>query len=789
MGFFPGPNNLELVLASGDALDVRRFQVKERVSTLFEVKLVVLGANPDLDLEAIVGSPARFVARGGAESAHVRSWSGVCIRLEQVRAEETGLSTYELEIAPTLWLLTQRRNHRIFQRMTELEIVKKLLGEWGIEPLVRVADPGRKREIRVQHAESDYRFMCRMLEDAGITFFFELEDGETRLVLTDAPHAADPRPSISFRDAPTVADREHVTALRASRRLRPGKYTVRDRDYRRPASFKLLGTASGGAEIEQQLERVHYVEGAFVYEGKGGGTPVADDKGVYRADEGEAAALAKRRLDAKRATANEVSFSTNTIDMAPGVVVSILDHPKKEVGSDKPLLVVGATFSGKNDGDWNYDIEAVSASVPFAPELSTPKPKVTGLESATVVGPAGEEIHVDELGRVRVHFHWDAESGMNDESSCWIPVCHPWAGTGFGMVNIPRIGQEVIVDFLGGDPDRPVVVGRVYTSTQKVPYSLPGNKTQSGWKSNSTGGGGGYNEIMFEDAGGQELFRVQAEKDLAKLVKHDETVTIGHDRTKFVGNDDSLTVGNDRTHLVGNNESISIGVNQTIRVGVNQSTSVGVNQSLKVGKNQSVEIGKNQTIHIGKNQSLTVDGDQSITLPHGDQTESIKGDRRFSLTGDLYEKITGDSFLNQEGDQSETHTGDRTVMRTGDRDETWKGDVSTVQLGDRTDVMAGDTTSLHLGDRTDIRIGAEKHFQLGNQVEMQLGGRTDVQIGALDVTRIGAQKLDQTGDNTETIAGNKTVAATATTTVKGGMINVEAGGITTIKGAIIKLNC
>src|SRR5690349_16515892 len=154
------------------------------------------------------------------------------------------------------------------------------------------------------------------------------------------------------------------------------------------------------------------------------------------------------------------------------------------------------------------------------PRVVTPKPKISGVESATVVGPPGEEIHTDEFGRVRVHFHWDRESRMNDNSSCWLHVSHPWAGRGFGMINLPRIGQEVLVDFLGGDPDRPIIVGRVFTNLQKVPYALPANKTQSGWKSESSPGGGGFNEIRFEDAKGSEQVYIQAEKNLDKLVKN-----------------------------------------------------------------------------------------------------------------------------------------------------------------------------------------------------------------------------------------------------------------------------
>ena len=210
---------------------------------------------------------------------------------------------------------------------------------------------------------------------------------------------------------------------------------------------------------------------------------------------------------------------------------------------------------GTDDGEWSLSAEAVSADQPYHPPVTTAKPRVQGVESATVVGPPGEEIHTDEFGRVRVQFHWDREGRYDDNSSCWIPVSQPWGGAGYGGMNLPRIGQEVLVDFLGGDPDRPVIVGRVFTNLQKVPWKLPDNKTQSGLRSNSTGASGGYNEMMFEDALGKELVRFQAERDYNKLVKNDENTTVGNDRTKEIKRNENVTIGNDRSKTVKANFS------------------------------------------------------------------------------------------------------------------------------------------------------------------------------------------------------------------------------------------
>ena len=535
--------NLEVQVASGDALDVRRFTLRERMSAFFEVAIHAVCENPVIDFDAVVGKDASFTLHS-PEGAH--TWRGIARDLRLVQVEETGLSTYELSLVPTLWLLTQRRNHRMFQQLSELEIVLQLLAEWGIEPLVELdAGAYKKRKYRVQYGESDYDFVRRMLEDAGISFFFREVGDENKLVLSDAPQRSTPRePAITFADSPSRAlALEWIKRLEVGQRVRPGRFTVRDHDYRRPPAYPLIATAEAGLAAESKLERFHYEPGAFLFRAdKGEDTTHADDRGKTRTDEREGAALARRRLAAKRSAAKRVTFETNVYSLAPGVVMRIVDHPRGDITDAAGFLVLESTARGEIDTEWTHRVEVVSASLPYHPPPETPKPRVQGVESATVVGPPGEEIHTDEFGRVRCHFHWDRESGMDDQSSCWIHVSQPWGGAGYGGMNIPRIGQEVLVDFLGGDPDRPVIVGRVFTNLQKVPYGLPANKTQSGWKSNSTNRTGGYNEIMFEDAAGREVVRMQAERDRDTLVKRNVTTTIGNDRTFTVVRNDTETV-------------------------------------------------------------------------------------------------------------------------------------------------------------------------------------------------------------------------------------------------------
>jgi type VI secretion system secreted protein VgrG len=597
-------------VASGDALDIRHFRVQERMNTLFEITLEAVSENLDIDFEDVVGKPTSFVLRGGLGPQQDRLFTGVVSHLQQVQVEDRGLSTYHLTLVPTLWLLTQRRNYRMFQHLSELEIVRQLLAEWGIKTTEKLTGQYKKRKYRVQYGESDFTFLSRMLEDAGISFYFEVQGDETVLVLSDGPQLNALRKPIAYRENVTDFDVEHVSKVTIGRRVRPGKYTIRDHDYRRPASFKLVATAQAPSSAEEKLERFHYVPGSFLFDAdKGDPTPAADDKGRYRTSESDGSDLAKKRLDAKRAIAKTISFSTNALDLAPGTVVSLLDHPRSDLAAGKRLLVLGSTVSGEHSGEWTHSCEAISAEAPYHPPLSTPKPKAIGVESATVVGPPGEEIHTDEFGRVRVHFHWDRESTMDDNSSCWIHVSQPWGGTGFGGSNLPRIGQEVIVDFLGGDPDRPIIVGRVYTNLQKTPYKLPDNKTQSGWHSRSSPGGGAdnYNEIMLEDKKGEELFRMQAEKDLNKLVKNDEEANVGHDRTRSVGNNETVSVGNDRGKTIGANEMMQIGMNQLLSVGANQSTKIGKNYKVNVGDSVEIVCGKS-VLKMDKEGNVTIQG-------------------------------------------------------------------------------------------------------------------------------------------------------------------------------------
>lgn len=757
-----GARNLSVEVECGASLDVRRFAIDERMDELFSVHLEVLTPDAALPLDDLVGGAATFHLRQPARAqSGTRSFAGVCSRAELVAAEPKGLSTYQLTIVPTMWLLTQRTNHRIFQQQSDVEIARAVLSSWGVEHEVESAGPSKKRPYRVQHGETDYAFVCRMLEEAGVSFHFRVDEGGTTLVLSHDPQAGLRREgAVVYRDQPNPADRDFATNVRVARSARPGSYVLADHDTRLPPGRPLRAASSDGGPAEARLESFAFVPGAMLVEAPPQeGTPAADDRGASRSDERFAAALTESRLAAARGGSHTCTFETSAGDLGPGVVFAMSEHPHPGLDEDKPLLVVASRREGTSYGAWTHACEARPASLAYRPALDTPRPRVSGVESATVVGPAGEEIHTDEMGRVRVHFHWDRESGMDEKSSCWIPVSQPWSGAGYGGTNLPRVGQEVIVDFLGGDPDRPVIVGRVYTSHQTTPYKLPGNKTQSGWRSCSTRQTGGYNEIMFEDAAGRELVRMQAEKDLHKLVKHDEDVVIGRDRTKRVkrddalqvdrdrkkriDNDESVSVGHDRTERVENDETIAVGNDRCERVGNDEDVTIVGNRAATVQKNERQVVGVSRTRMVGVNEAVTVGVAQQLKVG-AEQLIDVGGSRSVSVGRDQNTRI------------AKSH--DVTVGRN---QSTEVGKNQSVQVGKNQDLEVRGARSAKVAMADSEMIGLAKSVAVGAAYSLSVGGVMSTSVGKTQTETVGTTKTVTVGQKVTVTCGKASLTLDA----------------------------
>ncbi|WP_438044462.1 type VI secretion system Vgr family protein [Sorangium sp. So ce128] len=710
--------HLELSFECGEAsLSVHHFSVHEAISTPFTVSVVARSESSSIDLQAIVGLPASLRAASGVRAVRgdgARLWAGIVSNIEQVEAVETSpsaleVSTYHLRIVPTLWLLGQRRNYRIYQHLAIPDIVDRLLGEWSIAPVWKI-NRGQypKLEYKAQYGETDYAFLSRLLEEAGIAFVFANDEaGGSALTLVDRPHAGEPRTGGPLRfvnSANQVGETEFVARVRLAHEVRPGAFTIRDYDHRNPA-YPLFGEAPRAPEPEDRLEQYLYEPGAFLVEtGKGGGTPVADDKGVARYDEAYGKARAERLLSGARAGKRLVSFETNAMDLMPGSICSIEHHPHAELGEAASLLVSACTVEGSPTVEWRTSAEAVFTDVPYHPPQRTPKPRVEGVQSATVVGPAGQEIHVDELGRVRVQFPWDREGRLDDNSSSWVRVSQGWAGTGYGMIVIPRVGQEVLVAFLDGDPDQPVIVGRVFNAAQKVPYKLPDHKTRSTWKSDSSPGSNGSNEIMFEDLKGKELVYLQAQRDLRKLVKNDEAITVGHDRQKLVVRNELETTGGNLTEVTGVNRTEITGANRLTVVGGAHGKLVIGDESERTDGGVALFVGEDQDLVVRQVKRERVEGDAHLRVK-GKRNEQIDGKESLTVGKDRHEKIAKSHAL-EAGKQIHLKAGTALVIEAV-KDLTLKGPGGFIRIDAQGVTIQGDLVKINSGGSAGSGVGAE----------------------------------------------------------------------------------
>lgn len=564
---------MQLAVEAKTDFKVHSFSIQEELSSPFLIGLNVFCQDKDVDLETIVGRPASFALRSGLANAQApaRVWTGVCSHVEMLLAENTGLSSYFIQVVPDLWLLTQRRNHRVFQRLSLVDIVLELFDEWKLpKPTLSLKKEYDKLDFVVQYGETDFNFVSRLLERAGVTYRFDF-DGDrkkTKIVFDDQPQAGMVREpttnkwetnhrdlAIPFQDTPNEAsEREFVTNVRVSRQITPGKFTVREWDWRRQSGFSFL-ESSVPPEDDPELFYEHYeyrpVESRRVSADKNdGNTPTADDKGPVRQEPKRTKAFATVAVDALRQTYRRVTFKTNCVDLAPGTVFAIQGHPRRELDASQKLLVHKFTLEGVRDEAFTYQAEALVVEHSYNPQMRTPRPTIQGLQSAVVVGKHSE-IDPDEFGRVRVRFHWDRKAKFDENASCWVRVSQTWSGAGFGSVLTPRVGQEVLVAFVEGDPDHPLIVGRVFNNDHRTPYSLPDHRTRSTWRSDSSVKSDGFNEITFEDEPEKELVYIQAQHDMQKLTKRAETERTFNNRTRIVGEDRSAIVKTVDATMVG----------------------------------------------------------------------------------------------------------------------------------------------------------------------------------------------------------------------------------------------
>ena len=717
----------EFIVASGAQLEVQRFRVREALSELFAIELMVTCADPQLDLEQIVGNAASFRLASGGEASLARAllpierlWTGVVSSIEQVhalgsRAASNEVSSYRVQFAPAVWLLSHRRNNRIFQHLSIPAIVTQILGEWSVPHVWELArEQYPELEFKVQYGESDFQFISRLLEDAGVAFSFAEHEGQTRLVLSDTLEQRSPRAAGALtyvenaNAAPELAVAgggafQHVTKVKLSHAVRPGTVTVRDYDFRKPV-YPLYGRASEAVPPEASYEQFSYEPAVALREGAAPhDTPVADDRGVARHEQRWIDHAAQQRLESLRMDRRSVNFATNAIDLAPGTVFRIDGHPHHEIAEGGALLVTEFGLEGDVDDEWSMVGQAMFTSASFRPLSKTPLPRVLGVQSAVVVGPAGEEIHTDEFGRVRVQFPWDREGRHDERSSCWVRVSQGWAGTGYGMIVLPRIGHEVLVAFLGGNPDAPMIVGRTFNALQTVPYKLPEHKTRSTWKSDSSKGSNGFNELMFEDLKGKELVYVQAEKNLRKLVKNDETITVGNDRQKLVLGDETETTAGDRIEVTHGSRVEITDKTRTVVIGGELRKLVSANEIERTLGNVTRFTGQDEDVVIGQSRREHVVGNSHLDIL-GERRERVTGDQSLSV-GKSRHEVVGKSYALEAVDDMHVKAGSALVIEAAE-DLTIKGPGGFIRIDGSGITIRGTLVRINSGGEAGEGSGA-----------------------------------------------------------------------------------
>jgi len=613
------------------------FNGEEGLSRLFRFELILAARSSELPLEKLMGSNGLITIITDEGTRYIQ---GQICEMEQREIGRTH-TYYSAILVPAAWRLTRRRGCRIFQRKTALKIVEDILGPAKVAFKIRTRanQTPPERDYCVQYRESDWDFICRLLEEEGYCFYFEHGPDRHVLQISNDTTMASPVAGGGLRYVRPDSEMpgaEHIFQLFLRAQLDSGKVSTTDYNFENP-TLDLLA--------EQQAERDADLE-------------VYDYPGLHR-EQTRGKELNKVRLEALRARTALLSGQSSAPRLCSGYSFKLDGHGRTSLNGKHYLICSVQHHARKESGDLeaggldercSYDnsFECIPRKVPFRPGRITPRPVVKGVQTAVVVGPSNEEIYTDKHGRVKVRFHWDRRRTRDQDSSCWIRVSQQWAGQGWGSLHLPRIGQEVIVDFLEGNPDRPIITGRVYHAQNPPPYLLPAEKTKSTIKSDSSPGGGGSNEIRFEDASGSEEIYVHAEKDQNERVENDLSTDVGRDlsqmvsrnRRMTVGSDETNSVGNDRTEKVGRNESITIGVDRSEAVGGDETVKVSGKRTVSVGANQKVTVRKDATLAVRKNATEKVGLRRRLTIGSSSST-TVGGRMDLTVNDDLVSKVAG----------------------------------------------------------------------------------------------------------------------------------------------------
>ena len=559
-----------------DVLLLNEMGGDEELGRLFSYELQLNSLDANIDLNQLLGKPMSVslqLADGGERYFH-----GLVARCSQ-NIDQGQFASYQVTLRPWLWLLSRTSDCRIFQNLSIPQIIKQVFRDLGFSDFEdALSRPYREWEYCVQYRETSFDFVSRLMEQEGIYYFFRHEQDRHVLVLADAygAHATVP----GYTSVPYYPkdeqqrERDHMHNWHLVQQVQPGSLELNDYDFQRP---------SASIDVRSAMPRPHTA----------GDYPLYDYPGTYvKSEDGEH--YARTRIEALQTLHEQVEFSGNAGGVGSGHLFSLTGFSRRD--QNREYLLLAARYyitqerlesgGGAASAQFDSSLTCIDAQQSFRPLANTHRPIVKGPQTALVVGPKGEEIWTDQYGRVKVHFYWDRHDQSNENSSCWIRVSQSWAGKNWGSMQIPRIGQEVIVSFLEGDPDRPIITGRVYNAEQTVPYDLPENATQSGMKSRSSKGGSpaNFNEIRMEDKKGLEQLYIHAERNQDIVVEVDESHSVGHDRNKSIGHNETVTIGNNRLRIVKQEDVLSVGQKKTDSISQSYVIEVGENLRLVCGE-------------------------------------------------------------------------------------------------------------------------------------------------------------------------------------------------------------
>ncbi len=779
--------HVELVTPLGEELLFHGMLAHEEMSRLGSFQLDLLSPNKDVNRDQILG--AKVTIKVLMQNDETRYFNGFVTRFS-AGASLGRYARYHAEVTPWLWFLTRTADCRIFQDKTVKQIVEDVFADHPevADFVFELNESYQPWKYCVQYRETDFNFVSRLLEHEGMYYYFRQTDGHHTLVITDSNDKLEPTKGYETLQyiAPTVLVRpgtEYISAWDISREVQPGAYVHEDYDFERP-SVDLTTTKT--------LPRGYTPSNYEVY----------DYPGCYMQKKlGEQ--LAHVRIDEFGARFETSHATTNYRGVALGARFTLEGHGVDKVNGE--YLVVAATqtveSSQHESGDeagtgsgFRCTFTALSCSQQFRPARRTPKPFVQGPQTAIVVGPAGDEIYTDKYGRVKVQFHWDRLGKKDENSSCWIRVSHPWAGKGWGAVATPRIGQEVIVDFLEGDPDQPIITGRVYNEENQPPFGFPAGAVLSGIKSD-THKGGGFNELSMDDTAGKERVFIHGQYNMDTVVEHDQTSTIHNcrtdvvdvddsetvggnqtqhvvknqtinvdiDRTETVGANEGVTVGGNRDHTVNKSESLTVALQRTHSVGINETISVGAAQEITVGGLQAVTIGAVQTINVGASQSTSVGAGQTNTIGSAQSTK-VGAARSISVGAAQTTSVKANASMSIGGDETRSVKGGRTTS-VGKDDALTVSKNRTADITDNDTVNAGKIITVDAGDKIVIKAANEIQLTCGSS-SMVLKKNGQIEIKGMKIELKGSQSVKQ----------------------EGAQINSEASAVNTIKGALVKIN-